>query len=82
MGGAVEDIAKHLKVVSNPDPVLISTGAWEQWQIPLSTFTSAGVNLGAVKKVYIGVGDRNSPKTGGVGKVYIDDIRVTRIATP
>jgi len=79
---AVEDIAKHLKVVSNPDPVLISTGAWEQWQIPLSTFTSAGVNLSSIKKVVIGVGDRNSPKVGGVGKLYIDDIRVTRIATP
>jgi len=79
---AVEDSAKHLKVVSNPDTVLISTGAWEQWQIPLSTFTSAGVNLGSVKKVFIGVGDRNSPKVGGAGKVYIDDIRVTRIATP
>jgi len=79
---AVEDSAKHLKVVSNTDPILISTGAWELWQIPFSTFTSAGVNLSAVKKVYIGVGDRNSPKTGGAGKVYIDDIRVTRIATP
>jgi len=79
---AVEDSAKHLKVVSNPDTVLISTGAWEQWQIPLSTFTSAGVNLSVVKKMIIGVGDRNNPKTGGVGKLYIDDIRVTRIATP
>ena len=79
---AVEDGAKHLKLVSNPDPVLISTGAWEQWQIPLSTFTSAGVNLSAVKKLYIGVGDRNNPKVGGAGKLYIDDIRVTRIATP
>ena len=79
---AVEDSAKHLKVVSNSDTVLISTGAWEQWQIPLSQFTSAGVNLSAVKKVVIGVGDRNSPKTGGAGKLYIDDIRVTRIATP
>jgi len=56
---AVEDSAKHLKVVSNSDTVLISTGAWEQWQIPLSQFTSAGVNLSAVKKVVIGVGDRN-----------------------
>ena len=79
---SVEDSAKHLKVVSNPDTILISTGAWEQWQIPLNTFTSAGVNLGSVKKVIIGVGDRNNPKVGGVGKLYIDDIRVTRIATP
>jgi len=69
-------------VVGNTDPILISTGAWEQWQIPLSQFTSVGVDLSAVKKVVIGVGDRNTPKTWGVGKLYIDDIRVTRIATP
>jgi hypothetical protein len=30
----------------------------------------------------IGVGDRNSPKAGGAGKLYIDDIRLIRAETP
>jgi hypothetical protein len=34
------------------------------------------VNLASVKKMYIGVGDRNSPKLGGAGMLYIDDIRL------
>jgi hypothetical protein len=34
------------------------------------------VNLASVKKVYLGVGNRNNPQMGGSGKLYIDDIRV------
>jgi regulation of enolase protein 1 (concanavalin A-like superfamily) len=78
----VQDSAGKSKVVSNPDPTIIATGAWQEWQIPLSQFTSAGVNLGAVKKLTVGVGDRNAPKAGSSGKLYIDDIRLTRVATP
>jgi hypothetical protein len=79
---AVQDNAGKLKVISNPDPGIISTGAWEEWNIPFSQFTSAGVNLNNVKKILIGVGDRLSPKAGNAGKLYIDIIRLTRVATP
>jgi hypothetical protein len=34
------------------------------------------VNLAAVKKMYIGLGNRTSPKAGGTGTIYIDDIRL------
>jgi regulation of enolase protein 1 (concanavalin A-like superfamily) len=73
---AVADSAGKMAVVSNPDKTLIATGNWEQWVIPLSQFTSAGVNLGSVKKMIIGVGDRSAPKAGSSGKLYIDDIRL------
>jgi regulation of enolase protein 1 (concanavalin A-like superfamily) len=73
---AVQDSAGKTKVVSNPDATVIATGAWESWSIPLSQFSSAGVNLGSVKKMIVGVGDRNAPKAGGAGKLYIDDIRL------
>ena len=46
--------------------------SWTQWQIALSDLT--GVNLAAVKKLTIGVGDRASPKAGGAGMLYLDDI--------
>jgi hypothetical protein len=68
--------------VSHPDPTVIATGNWEQWNIPLSQFTSAGVDIGSIKKMIIGVGDRTSPKAGQAGKLYIDDIRLTRVAAP
>jgi regulation of enolase protein 1 (concanavalin A-like superfamily) len=77
---AVQDKAGKSKVVSNPDTTVIATGTWQEWQIPLSQFSNAGVNLGTVQRLTIGVGDRNAPKAGGSGKLYIDDIRLTRLA--
>jgi hypothetical protein len=79
---AVQDGSGKTKAISHPDPVAIISGAWVEWNVPLSPFTSAGVKLDNVKKLIIGIGDRNAPKAGGSGKVYIDDIRLTRIATP
>jgi hypothetical protein len=38
----------------------------------------AGVNLAKVEKLYLGVGDRNAPAAGGTGRIYVDDIRVTK----
>ncbi len=46
--------------------------------MPLSQFTAEGVNLARVEKLYLGVGDRDDPKPGGAGLVFIDDIRVIR----
>jgi uncharacterized oxidoreductase len=44
--------------------------------LPLVDFT--GVNLSKVKALYIGVGDRANPAADGTGRIYIDDIRVTK----
>jgi hypothetical protein len=77
---AVQDSSGKIKVISSPDPTLICLGDWVAWNIPLSQFSSAGVNLGAVKKIIVGVGDRSSPKSGSAGKLCIDDIRLTRLA--
>jgi len=54
----------------------VLTSTWTAWEIPLSAFT--GVNLGSVKKMYIGVGDRAAPQAGGHGKLFVDDIRVIK----
>ena len=43
-------------------------------RIPLSDFT--GVNPAKVKKLYIGVGDRENPTADDTGSIYIDDIWV------
>jgi hypothetical protein len=70
----VQDSAGKSKVVTNADPAAANAAAWTQWKIPLSDLTAAGVKTTAVKKVTVGVGDKNSPKAGGTGIVYIDDI--------
>jgi len=73
---ALEDASKHVGIVAYPDTALTRATQWTQWEIPLSGFT--GVNLAKVKKMYIGVGDRKNPVAGGAGRIYIDDIRVTK----
>jgi hypothetical protein len=60
--------------VTYPAATIIDT--WTEWNIPLTSFT--GINLQAVKKLSIGVGDRDNPKRGGSGTLYIDDIRLNR----
>jgi hypothetical protein len=63
-------------VITHPDPNAVLNGTYQEWNIPLSSFT--GINPAAIKKIIIGVGNRSSPTPGGAGTIYIDDIRVYR----
>ena len=72
----VEDSAGKSAVITHPDPAAVNAAAWTEWKIPLSSLT--GVNPAKVKKLYLGVGDRKAPVAGGSGRIYIDDIRVTK----
>jgi hypothetical protein len=72
----VEDKAGHKKTVVHPNPEATVATAWQQWQVPLSALSAAGVNPGSVKKMSIGVGSRTSPTPGAAGVLYIDDIGV------
>jgi hypothetical protein len=73
---AVEDSVGKVAVVAHPDPAAAATAAWTEWKIPLSSFT--GVNPAQIKKFYLGVGSRTNPAAGGVGRIFLDDIRVTK----
>ncbi len=73
---AVEDNAGHVKVVNHPELGAVQKNAWQEWNVDLTQLSAAGVNLKAVKKVYIGLGNRNSPKAGGEGSLYFDDIKL------
>jgi len=59
------------------DPALLTSTTWMVVQIPLSMFD---VNVTAIKKLVIGVGNRDKPTAGGTGLVYIDTIKVVRSA--
>jgi len=69
---ALEDTAGHVAVVTHPDETVLTTEAWQEWTIPFSDFS--GVNLAAVRTIYVGVGDRNNPTPGGSGLIFIDDV--------
>ena len=77
---SVEDSVGNAGTVVHPDPTIAKTATWIEWAIPLSDFT--GVNMARVKKLILGAGDKADPKSGGVGRLYIDDIQVTRPAVP
>jgi len=66
----VQDSAGKAATATNATAA--TSADWVQWQIPLSSFT--GVNLKAVKKLYLGAGSKISPVKGGAGMLYIDDI--------
>ncbi|HNU30370.1 MAG TPA: discoidin domain-containing protein [Sedimentisphaerales bacterium] len=70
----VQDNSGKSKAVAHPDPMVTVTPSWQQWEIPLSEFTAAGVKLTRVQKLYIGVGNRANPTKGGAGHLYIDGI--------
>jgi hypothetical protein len=54
------------------------TGGWRWFMTSLSNLGVGGVNLSAVKKITIGVGDKTGAKPGGTGLIYIDDIAYGR----
>ncbi|MBN1506677.1 MAG: LamG domain-containing protein [Sedimentisphaerales bacterium] len=75
---ALEDAAKHVAVVAHPDSAVVTAVKWVEWKIPFTQLIAANVDLARVKKLYIGVGDRGNPQPGATGRMYIDDICLTR----
>ncbi len=68
----LQDSTGNSAVVNHPDSAATIIDTWTQWSIPLTDFS--GVNLQAVTKMSIGVGDRANTTPGGAGDLYIDDI--------
>jgi len=69
---ALEDTSGNVAVVSHPNTAAVGISAWQEWLIPYSELT--GVNLNRVSTMYIGVGDRDNPSSGGTGLIFIDDV--------
>ena len=74
---AIEDSSGNVAIVVHPDPEIVQKTEWTEWRIALGAVGEAGVNLTRVKKMYIGVGDRDAPAADGAGLLFIDDIRLT-----
>ncbi len=74
----IEDSAGQVAVVVHPDAEAVRATEWLTWHIRLAEVRAAGVNVTAVRKMVIGVGNRENPESGGTGRLYIDDIRLTK----
>jgi hypothetical protein len=72
-----EDDAWRTALVFHPDIDAVLATEWQKWHISLSDIQAEGVDMSYIKKMYIGVGDHESPQPGGEGKIYIDDILIT-----
>jgi hypothetical protein len=70
---ALEDTFGNISVVEHDDVNAATLDSWQEWNIDLAEFST--VNLNAVKKVRIGLGDRDVQPSGGSGALYIDDVR-------
>jgi hypothetical protein len=73
---SLQDSANKGATVVHPNAKAALATQWTEWRIPLADFV--GVNAARIKTMVIGVGDRASPKKGGAGLIYIDDIRVAK----
>jgi hypothetical protein len=70
----LEDAAGKSKIAVHRDSKATQSEEWQQWQIGLSVFGDAGVNLQSVKRLRLGVGTRLTATAGGAGILYVDDI--------
>ena len=79
---AVSNAAGASAVVVNDNPAAAQIDTWtEAWVIPLQAFADQGIDLTNVDRIAIGLGTRgNMTIPGGSGKLFIDDIRLTRPA--
>ena len=71
----LEDVQGNEAVVTYGNPDDLTSESWIDWTIDLQDFVDGGVDPAAVKKIFIGLGDREaSQASGALGYVYFDDI--------
>ncbi len=75
---AIQDKNNRTAVVTHPDSAVLTATQWVEWKIPLTAFSNGGASTAAVKKMFVGAGDRKATKAGGAGSLYVDDIRVIK----
>ena len=72
----LEDSLGNSGTVNHDDAAAVTSDAWLQWKIPLSRFSN--VTATQIKKMSIGVGIPGSTTLGGVGTIFVDDVRVVK----
>jgi len=68
-------------IVARDDPDAATRTDWKQWRISLQAFADQKINLTNVDKITIGLGTQSGMlATGGLGTIFVDDIRLDRPA--
>jgi hypothetical protein len=62
-------------IVYYGDETVTQSGDWIEWRMDLKDFIDQGVDACDVRRMYIGIGDKDVPSSGE-GTVFIDDIRL------
>jgi internalin A len=73
---SIEDDVGQISVINHPNPDAVLDEQWQQWNISLADLIADGIDVTAIRKLHIGIGDPDNPQTGEIGIVYVDDIRV------
>jgi internalin A len=73
---SIEDDAGLIAPIIHPDYDAVLAEQWRQWRIPLADLIADGIDVTSIRKISIGVGNLDNPQPGGIGIIYIDDIRV------
>ena len=78
---AVQDAQGQEQVlVCNHRATLLQRARWHQWKIDLDQFGLSGINLRAISRISIGVGNRARPLAGETGLIFIDDLALSSLA--
>ena len=75
---ALSNAAGAPAVAAHENTNAAQAGNWTQWVIPLQAFADQGINLTDVDKIVIGLGSKGGAAVGGIGTMFIDDIRLYR----
>jgi internalin A len=73
---SIEDDAGRIAPMIHPDPDAVLNMEWQKWSISLADLITESVDVTAIRKLHIGVGDHDNPQPGEIGIIYIDNIRV------
>jgi internalin A len=73
---SIEDDIGHVSLINHPNPDAVVATEWQRWSIPLVDLMADGIDVTAIRELHIGVGDLDNPQPGGIGIIYVDDIRV------
>ncbi len=74
----IEDSDGRVAVVVHPEAEAVRATEWQTWHVTWAEVRAAGVDVAAVRKLALGAGDRQNAKAGGTGRLYVDDIRLTK----
>jgi hypothetical protein len=78
---ALKDVHGMVGRIPYPDPNVVTSTQWTEWRIFMPQFMMTGLDLSAIKKIMIGVGDPQSTTPGGKGLIFIDDIHAIKTMT-